>query len=61
MVASNEFNPADVTKGDQFTSFDVEDFPVPHGRDEVWRFISLRNLRGLHNGCLLYTSDAADD
>lgn len=50
MVASNEFNPADVTKGDQFTSFNVEDFPVPHGRDEVWRFIALRKLRGLHNG-----------
>ncbi|QPK78167.1 Fe-S cluster assembly protein SufD [Corynebacterium lizhenjunii] len=50
MVASNEFNPADVTKGDQFTSFNVEDFPVPHGRDEVWRFVALRNLRGLHNG-----------
>ena len=50
MVASNEFNPADVTKGDQFTSFNVEDFPVPHGRDEVRRFIALRNLRGLHNG-----------
>ncbi|MDO5031552.1 Fe-S cluster assembly protein SufD [Corynebacterium sp.] len=50
MVASNEFNPADVTKGDQFTSFNVEDFPVPHGKDEVWRFISLRKLRGLHTG-----------
>lgn len=50
MVASNEFNPADVTKGDQFTSFNVDDFPVPHGRDEVWRFIALRHLRGLHNG-----------
>lgn len=50
MVASNEFNPADVTKGDLFTSFTVDDFPVPHGRDEVWRFIALRHLRGLHNG-----------
>ena len=50
MVATNEFNPADVTKGDQFTSFNVEDFPVPRGRDEVWRFIALRKLRGLHNG-----------
>lgn len=38
------------TKGDVFTSFDVEDFPVPKGRDEIWRFISLRALRGLHNG-----------
>ena len=37
-------------KGDLFTSFDVEDFEVPGGRDEVWRFVSLRRLRGLHNG-----------
>lgn len=38
------------TKGDIFSSFDVEDFAVPRGRDEVWRFVSLRRLRGLHNG-----------
>lgn len=38
------------TKGDLFSSFDVADFPVPHGRDEEWRFISLRRIRGLHNG-----------
>ncbi len=37
------------TKGDLFSSFNVEDFPVPHGRDEEWRFISLRRIRGLHN------------
>lgn len=37
-------------KGDVFASFNVEDFPVPAGRDEVWRFISLRRIRGLHNG-----------
>lgn len=37
-------------KGDIFTSFNVEDFDVPRGRDEIWRFISLRALRGLHNG-----------
>ncbi|QNQ90262.1 Fe-S cluster assembly protein SufD [Corynebacterium poyangense] len=37
-------------KGDLFTSFNVEDFDVPKGRDEVWRFIPLRRLRGLHNG-----------
>lgn len=37
-------------KGDLFSSFNVEDFEVPGGRDEVWRFISLRRLRGLHNG-----------
>lgn len=38
------------TKGDLFTSFNVDDFDVPHGRDEVWRFVSLRRLRGLHDG-----------
>lgn len=38
------------TKGDLFSSFNVEDFAVPGGRDEEWRFISLRRLRGLHNG-----------
>lgn len=37
-------------KGDLFQSFNVEDFPVPGGRDEVWRFISLRRIRGLHDG-----------
>lgn len=37
-------------KGDLFTSFNVEDFEVPKGRDELWRFIGLRRLRGLHNG-----------
>jgi Fe-S cluster assembly protein SufD len=38
------------TKGDVYASFDVEDFPVPAGRAEEWRFISLRRIRGLHNG-----------
>ncbi|MBD8030383.1 Fe-S cluster assembly protein SufD [Corynebacterium gallinarum] len=38
------------TKGDVFSSYNVEDFPIPRGRDEVWRFISLRRMRGLHNG-----------
>ncbi len=37
-------------KGDAFSSFNVEDFDVPRGRDEDWRFISLRRIRGLHNG-----------
>ena len=37
-------------KGDLFTSFDVQDFDVPKGRDEVWRFVPLRSLRGLHDG-----------
>ncbi|QDZ42641.1 Fe-S cluster assembly protein SufD [Corynebacterium sp. sy039] len=37
------------TKGDLFSSFKVEDFAIPSGKDEVWRFVPLRRLRGLHN------------
>ena len=37
-------------KGEQFTSFDVNAFEVPRGRDEIWRFTPLRRLRGLHDG-----------
>jgi Fe-S cluster assembly protein SufD len=29
-------------------SFDVDAYPVPTGREEVWRFTPLRRLRGLH-------------
>src|SRR5580658_1292181 len=29
-------------------SFSPEDFPVPTGREEQWRFTPLRRLRGLH-------------
>jgi Fe-S cluster assembly protein SufD len=39
-----------LNKGELFTSFDVDAFEVPHGRDEIWRFTPLRRLRGLHNG-----------
>ncbi|MEU0986926.1 Fe-S cluster assembly protein SufD [Streptomyces sp. NPDC005953] len=31
-------------------SYDVADFPVPHGREEEWRFTPLDRLGGLHNG-----------
>lgn len=37
-------------KGEVLTSFDVDAFEVPHGRDEIWRFTPLRRLRGLHDG-----------
>ncbi|EEI62930.1 Fe-S cluster assembly protein SufD [Corynebacterium glucuronolyticum] len=36
-------------KGDLFASFNVDDFPVPHVKDEVWRYVPLRRLRGLHD------------
>lgn len=38
------------TKGDQFSSFDVEAFEVPSRKDEIWRFTPLKRLRGLHDG-----------
>ncbi|WP_369037502.1 Fe-S cluster assembly protein SufD [Streptomyces adonidis] len=36
-------------------SFDVADFPVPHGREEEWRFTPLDRLRGLHDGTAVAT------
>ncbi|TCN57970.1 Fe-S cluster assembly protein SufD [Rhodococcus sp. SMB37] len=39
-----------VNKGEVFTSFDVNAFEIPGGRDEAWRFTPLRRLRGLHDG-----------
>lgn len=45
-------------KGELFTSFDVDAFEVPHGRDEIWRFTPLKRLRGLHNGSAPATGSA---
>ncbi|HEY3259112.1 MAG TPA: Fe-S cluster assembly protein SufD [Pseudonocardiaceae bacterium] len=36
------------SRGERFTSYDVEAFEVPSGREEDWRFTPLRRLRGLH-------------
>ena len=41
---------AATNKGEVFTSFDVNQFEVPSGRDEAWRFTPMRRLRGLHDG-----------
>ncbi|WP_129309778.1 Fe-S cluster assembly protein SufD [Streptomyces sp. L2] len=38
-------------------SFDVADFPVPHGREEEWRFTPLERLRGLHDGTAVADGD----
>ncbi|MCT7659797.1 Fe-S cluster assembly protein SufD [Mycobacterium deserti] len=45
-------------KGELFTSFDVEAFEVPGGRDELWRFTPLKRLRGLHDGSAVATGAA---
>jgi Fe-S cluster assembly protein SufD len=46
------------TKGELFTSFDVDAFEVPGGRDELWRFTPLKRLRGLHDGSAPATGSA---
>jgi Fe-S cluster assembly protein SufD len=45
-------------KGELFTSFDVQAFEVPAGRDEIWRFTPLKRLRGLHDGSAPATGTA---
>ena len=47
-----------INKGEVFTSFDVNAFEIPSGRDEVWRFTPLRRLRGLHDGTAPATGTA---
>lgn len=46
-------------KGELFSSYDVEAFEVPGGRDELWRFTPLRRLRGLHDGTAVAAAPAA--
>ncbi|WP_333716525.1 Fe-S cluster assembly protein SufD [Gordonia sp. (in: high G+C Gram-positive bacteria)] len=48
---------AQVNKGQQFTSFDVNAFEIPNQREEVWRFTPFRRLRGLHDGTAVRTAD----
>jgi Fe-S cluster assembly protein SufD len=49
---------AAANKGELFSSFDVEAFEVPGGRDELWRFTPLRRLHGLHDGSAHATGTA---
>ncbi|MEV4895823.1 Fe-S cluster assembly protein SufD, partial [Nonomuraea sp. NPDC055795] len=32
------------------SSYNLDDFEVPTGREEQWRFTPLSRLKGLHNG-----------
>ncbi len=45
-------------KGELFSSFDVDAFEIPGGRDELWRFTPLKRLRGLHDGSAPATGSA---
>jgi Fe-S cluster assembly protein SufD len=49
---------AAANKGELFSSFDVDAFEVPGGRDELWRFTPLKRLRGLHDGSAPATGTA---
>ena len=49
---------AAANKGELFSSFDVNAFEVPAGRDELWRFTPLKRLRGLHDGSAPATGTA---
>jgi Fe-S cluster assembly protein SufD len=40
---------APVSRLHEHQSFSPDDFPVPSGREEEWRFTPLRKLRGLHS------------
>jgi Fe-S cluster assembly protein SufD len=38
------------SRAEWFTSFDVNAFEVPAGREEIWRFTPMRRLNGLQSG-----------
>lgn len=38
------------SRAERFTSYQVDAFEVPTGREEDWRFTPMRRLRGLHKG-----------
>ncbi|MQA16280.1 MAG: Fe-S cluster assembly protein SufD [Pseudonocardiaceae bacterium] len=40
------------SRGLRFTSYDVDAFEVPTGREEEWRFTPLRRLRDLHKSAV---------
>jgi Fe-S cluster assembly protein SufD len=48
-----------VSARERFTSYDVEAFEVPGGREENWRFTPMRRLRGLHNGSAAFDGTVA--
>ncbi|MFC7615981.1 Fe-S cluster assembly protein SufD [Actinokineospora soli] len=38
------------SRADWFSSYDVEAFETPSGREEIWRFTPMKRLAGLHSG-----------
>jgi Fe-S cluster assembly protein SufD len=48
------------SRAEWFTSFDVDAFEVPGGREEIWRFTPMRRLRDLHNGAAATGTSTVD-
>ncbi|KAA2254430.1 Fe-S cluster assembly protein SufD [Solihabitans fulvus] len=46
------------SRADHFTSFDVDAFEIPGGREEIWRFTPMKRLRGLHDGTATVSGSA---
>jgi Fe-S cluster assembly protein SufD len=49
------------SRAERFTSYDVEAFEVPGGREENWRFTPMKRLRGLHDGSAPATGEITLD
>ncbi|GAB3492389.1 Fe-S cluster assembly protein SufD [Amycolatopsis cihanbeyliensis] len=49
------------SRGERFTSYDVEAFEVPSGREENWRFTPMKRLRGLHDGSAVTSGEVTVD
>jgi Fe-S cluster assembly protein SufD len=49
------------SRAERFTSYDVEAFEVPGGREENWRFTPMKRLRGLHDGSAVATGEITVD
>ncbi|MEY7972980.1 Fe-S cluster assembly protein SufD [Saccharomonospora xinjiangensis] len=50
-----------LSRGERFTSYDVQAFEVPGGREENWRFTPMKRLRGLHDGSAQATGEVTLD
>src|SRR5919106_6343150 len=48
----------EASRAARFTSYDVEAFEVPGGREEIWRFTPMKRLRGLHDGSAAFDGTA---
>ncbi|WP_326833992.1 Fe-S cluster assembly protein SufD [Amycolatopsis rhabdoformis] len=49
------------SRAERFTSYDVEAFEVPGGREENWRFTPMKRLRGLHDGSAVASGETTLD